>query len=309
MAPPLPFPDPLVIPPLLSHKQTFIFLHGRGSSAARFGPMLLETPIHSTVSTVGSNLSPDPLTPEVTQTFRTAFPHAKFVFPTAPPRRATIYKRCIINQWFDNWHLTEPARREELQIGGLQETVPFIHSLLRKEATLVGGPWNVVLGGLSQGCAASLISMLLWEGEPLGAVVGMCGWLPYRGHMEDAGAKPADNGGEFDLFENSLDSEETGLGMSSDPISRGVEWLREEIDVPAETSATTPLRLKSVPWFLGHGQQDPKVPIKLGREAAEHFQALEFDVTWKEYEDLGHWYSGEMLSDVAQFITNKTHWI
>lgn len=51
---------------------------------------------------------------------------------------------------------------------------------------------NVILGGLSQGCAAALIATLLWDGEPLAAAFGMCGWLPYRGHI--------DNGDEDDIF-------------------------------------------------------------------------------------------------------------
>jgi hypothetical protein len=44
---------------------------------------------------------------------------------------------------------------------------------------------NVVLWGLSQGCAASLVALLTWDGEPFGAVVGMCGWLPFRKHLEE----------------------------------------------------------------------------------------------------------------------------
>src|SRR3569833_3364476 len=98
-------------------------------------------------------------------------------------------------QWFDGWHLTEPTKREELQIVGLQETIPFIHELIRAEAAIVGGAGNVVLGGLSQGCAAGLLSVMLWEGGPLGAFVGMCGWLPYRHHMQDLGAAAGGGGG------------------------------------------------------------------------------------------------------------------
>ncbi|KAK3359417.1 hypothetical protein B0T25DRAFT_97573 [Lasiosphaeria hispida] len=74
MAPPiqLPFPSPLIIPPLSPpHQQTFILLHGRGSSAAKFGPTLLS-------STFTHNNS--------TAALRSTFPHAKFIFPTAPPQ-------------------------------------------------------------------------------------------------------------------------------------------------------------------------------------------------------------------------------
>ena len=47
------------------------------------------------------------------------------------------------------------------------------------------GAKSVVLGGLSQGYAASLISLLTWEGEPFAASFGMCGWIPFRKHMSD----------------------------------------------------------------------------------------------------------------------------
>src|SRR5436189_5036386 len=161
------YPPPLTVAPLLSHKQTFILLHGRGSSASKFGPPLLSTSI-----------------PQV-GTLANAFPYARFVFPTALKRRATIYKRSITNQWFDNWSLDAPTVREELQIDGLRETSAYIHELLRQEIKIVGSAGNVVLGGLSQGCAASLISHLLWDGEPLAAAVGMCGWLPFRTNMEN----------------------------------------------------------------------------------------------------------------------------
>lgn len=160
------YADPLEVPPLREHKQTFILLHGRGSTATKFGPPLLACAIPG----FGS--------------LQAAFPHAKFVFPTASMRRAACYNRSLIHQWFDHGSLQTPSLREELQIPGLRETSRFLHGLLRKEIALVGAG-NVVLGGLSQGCAAALIAMLLWDGDPFAAVFGMCGYLPFGQHMED----------------------------------------------------------------------------------------------------------------------------
>ena len=175
------YPKPLIIPPLETHRETWIILHGRGSNAQKFGLELLAMPIpgHGTLAQ--------------------AFPHAKFIFPTASQRRATIYKRSLITQWFDNWSLQTPTHREELQIEGLRETSAFIHGLLREEIAIVGAS-NVVLGGLSQGCAAALIATLLWDGEPLAPVFGMCGWLPYRGHMQEIAETTAENADEDDPF-------------------------------------------------------------------------------------------------------------
>ena len=181
------YPKPLVVPPLETHKETWIILHGRGSNAEKFGPELLTTPIprHGTLAQ--------------------AFPHAKFIFPTASLRRAIIYKRSLISQWFDNWSLQTPTEREELQIEGLRETSAFIHGILREEIAIVGAE-NVILGGLSQGCAAALIATLLWEGEPLAAVFGMCGWLPYREHMQEI-AESTDSADEDDPFAQAASGE------------------------------------------------------------------------------------------------------
>lgn len=91
---PSTYPKPLIVPPLETHKETRIILHGRGSNAQKFGPELLDTPIP------GLGTLPQ------------KFPHAKFVFTTASLRRATIYKRSLITQWFDNWSLqTRPSEK------------------------------------------------------------------------------------------------------------------------------------------------------------------------------------------------------
>ncbi|KAM7185515.1 hypothetical protein V8F20_011771 [Naviculisporaceae sp. PSN 640] len=182
----------LIVPPLANvHKQTFIILHGRGSSAQKFAPSLL-----SAEFTLPLNLPKqhdehlEPSSPSssqkhgqnVTLKLQTAFPHAKFIFPTAPRTRATLYKRAKTNQWFDSWDVSSPPAtgREELQAPGLKETVTYLHGLMEKEIVEVpGGAKNVVLWGISQGCAASLMATLLWETGRLGGVVGMCGWLPY----------------------------------------------------------------------------------------------------------------------------------
>lgn len=198
------FPKPLIIEPLqLPHQQTFILLHGRGSSGHKFGPILLETSIappeplpptntrnHQVINrntaTLSLQTNSDSTSPSTGNlTLATAFPNARFVFPTAARRRATIYKRAYTHQWFDNWKLDPPATyREDLQIDGLRETVAYLHEVLREEINLVpGGARNIVFGGLSQGCAAALVSFLLWEGDKLGAAVGMCGWLPFADRM------------------------------------------------------------------------------------------------------------------------------
>ncbi|KAI9887466.1 MAG: hypothetical protein M1823_000724 [Watsoniomyces obsoletus] len=248
------YPPPLVIPPLAgpqAHKQTFIVLHGRGSQASDFGPGLLYTRI------------PIP----GYESLREALPHARFVFPTASIRRATIYKRSPITQWFDNWSLIRGGglEREELQFEGLKESSRYIQELIEKEAELVGGRQKVVLGGLSQGCAMALMTLLSWTGKDnfyngqddeensrevseqnergylkrenmVGALFGMCGWLPLSNHLcrdsddsrstlkyeEDEEAEDED---EDDLFQRGQEPQDIDDG--EDPFDRSPDPDRQ----------------------------------------------------------------------------------
>lgn len=141
---------------------------------------------------------------------RKIFPHARFVFPTAPRTRATKYGRSLTHQWFDNWTLEPPAtEREELQIDGLRASTAYLHELLRAEiALLPGGTPDLVFGGVSQGCAAALTAFLLWEGEALGAVVGMCGYLPFAEWLIEQMSRDVDSvDDDFDPFQRDSDND------------------------------------------------------------------------------------------------------
>jgi predicted esterase len=293
------YPNPVIIPPLQEHKETWIMLHGRGSNAQKFGSELLSTHIP------GHGSLPQ------------AFPHAKFIFPTASPRRATIYKRKEIHQWFDNWHLEAPTEREELQIDGLRETSGFVHDLLKAEIAVVGAK-NVVLGGLSQGCAAALVSLLLWEAEPLAAMFGMCGWLPFRKHLQDIAESAAGTGGaaedDDDPFAQDGKSSCTRLVITRpaklsfdedvdlenlSPVQQAIGFLRDELEFPRKGET---LPFQQTPTFLGHGTEDDRVPISLGREAECCIRTLGGNTHFSAYEGLGHWYSPELLRDVVHFV-------
>jgi hypothetical protein len=85
--------------------------------------------------------------------------------------------------------------------------------------------------GLSQGCAASIVAMLLWKGERIGALVGMCGYVPFRKGMyesvEDVNSHDTDSlVDQEDIFER--DDEESGSGSK---FEKAVDWLREELGI------------------------------------------------------------------------------
>ena len=186
---------------------------------------------------------------------------------------------------------------------GLRESSKYIHTLLTEAVQEVGAE-NVILGGLSQGCAATLISILLWTGEPLGAVFGMCGWLPFRHHIADI----ADPQLPSEDDENPFAPEEHTVGEVDLP-AEAVAWLREELEFPiVQSSPSTFLPFQRTPFFLAHGIEDQKVNVELGRQARDCLAALRAKVEWWEYEELGHWYSGQMLGEFVDFLTKKHCW-
>ncbi|KAK5660173.1 hypothetical protein OQA88_13642 [Cercophora sp. LCS_1] len=314
-----PPPLTLTIPPLSqSHTQTIILLHGRGSNPSRLAP-LLDTPFPSSQPSSPSPLSPSSLPSQTSphplknETLRTLFPQAKFTLPHAPRSRATIYKRSVIPQWFDSWHvdldlddesdIREAKNQDWLMVEGLQEITAYLHGLIREEIALVGGR-NVYIGGISQGCAASLVALLLWDGERLGGCLGMCGRLPFEGAMEEAmaggkdGWDPFEREDEEDVFgrrdEEDNDEDNIDAGVAA------VNELRERLELDGRIK-NRPVTL-ATPVFMGHGTDDLKVPFQLGEMAVDCLTKMGVDVTWHTYPGLGHWYSVDMAKDMAAFL-------
>lgn len=190
----------------------------------------------------------------------------------------------------------------------------YLHAILREEIEIMGAK-NVVLLGLSQGCATSLVSALLWEGEAFGGVVGMCGWLPFRKGMlaflEDKGMMDGYDE-EVDIFERVESDdvkyvhEEGGQGK----LEKAADWLLKELRIAnADKDITKPvLPIRSIPVFLGHGKNDEEVPWGLGKGAAEFLDTIGMATVWKEYDRLDHWFSEDMLQDVVEFLKGLPGW-
>ncbi|MCJ1292039.1 hypothetical protein MMC34_003589 [Xylographa carneopallida] len=284
--------EPLVYPAKSKHTHTFIFLYGRGDTARNFGPQFLNAE-HSSG-----------------QALRDLLPGVKFIFPTAKRRRMAASNRCTISQWFDIVSLTDPAQREEVQIQGLRESSTLIHRIITQEmASIPRG--NVILGGLSQGCATVLYALLTFDDaargdgaarSAVGAVVGMSGWLPFRSQIAEI-MKESEDG---DLGEDPFDrGDEPCSATTPSKEMQAVNFLRENVDLRALPAAETSAALRT-PVFLGHGSADLTVDVALGEGAASTLEALGMDVRWVPYRDFYHWYKEpEEIDDVVAFLQEK----
>lgn len=304
-----PYPPPLVIPPLRhdQHTHTIILLHGRGSNSERFGRVFIES------TGIAKRL-----------------PTTKFIFPTARKRRSTVLKRIPINQWFDNYSLEDPNTRAELQLDGLEESSEFLRGLIDQEAGLLSndsavsdGYGRVVIGGLSQGCAASVFCLLgefLSAGggsKPLGGFIGMSGWLPFEAEIAELlkieEGDQGESGSESEAEEDDDDPFAHDTDCDDVPVHiQAVNHIRDILGMPpiqSDADSENALRASylETPVFLGHGSADPKVSVDLGRRMAPILSdGFGMDVTWKAYEEFGHWYKvPDEIDDVVRFLKEK----
>ncbi|EDN09383.1 predicted protein [Histoplasma mississippiense (nom. inval.)] len=246
-------------------------------------------------------------------TLQDAFPHAKFVFPAAPLRRPQQHDSDLISQWFDLWWLPSsssptddnsdrpfPLARDSLQSSGLQDSTQFLHDLLQREISLVeGGAKNVLLGGLSQGCATSIVACLLWDGigeggeksEVLGALVGFCGRLPFERRIRRilTGGRGEDDqtieGERLNQLSSTDGESEIKSKNGSDVVGNAIDFFRGEFKIPRPPqlpSSSQGFLFQQTPLFLGHGVEDMTVPIRLGREAVACVEALGMHVSWND---------------------------
>ncbi|KAF8535906.1 Alpha/Beta hydrolase protein, partial [Trichophaea hybrida] len=235
------FLPPLTIPPSGTHTHTLIFLHGRGDRASIFGP-IFTSDLFDTAS----------------------FPSLKLIFPTPAEKFSRLYNRRL-RQWFYFSHKTPRGEYSPQLVEGLKEVVEYVGGLIdteEKEGV------EVLLGGLSQGCAVAVMAMLA-GGRKVKGVVGMSGWMPFVGEL--------------------------GEGLE------GVRRLREVLGMPPLGEEEVRGVLETPVW-LGHGDADEVVEYEVGREMCVALEKLGMTVRWKRYSGLRHWYqTPEEIEDVVKF--------
>ena len=282
-------PPPVIVPPTPTsshtHTHTFILLHGLGNNGSKFGTEFLNTAI----SSKGKRL-------------RDEFPGAKFIFPTAKWRRSSAFSRTKLTQWFDVYQLGDPSKSQHISLEGFAESAAYLRSLIREEMEFVPAE-RIVLGGISQGCAMSLLVLLSLD-FAVGAYVGMCGWLPLSSEIRDVLDSAEDQERVDDGISFGDDDEDEA---ALEPSVQVLHHVRGVLDLNDNASQrTTERTCLATPIFLGHGARDEKVSFRLGEDAASTLSSLGMDVTWKCYPGLGHWYEipGE-IDDILAFLDEK----
>lgn len=256
------------------------------------------------------------------------------------------------DQWFDSYSLEDPGQRTDLQVEGLCETAAFLRALIKHETSLLGedGHRRVILGGLSQGCAVAIFTILGGnesdECKVPGAFFGMGGWLPFEQQLGEIlqysqtqdDTQPEtitceEDDSSNDEVDTDSDDGDNGKDAFSD-IDHGNDlfsrtspehddfdpFLASDNEVPRPIQALNHIRdildlapldelqyHGQTPIFLGHGSADPKVSVALGQKMARLLsEGLEMDVTWKVYEDFGHWYKvPDKIDDILSFLQVK----
>ena len=136
-----------VIEPTARHRGTVIWLHGLGASHHDFLPVVPALDL----------------------------PFLRFVFPSAPLRRVTLYGGLQRPAWYDILGLGPTGPREnEAQ---LEQMTSAIETLVEREQAAGISPDRIVLAGFSQGGAMALHAGLRSE-RALGAILVLSGYLP-----------------------------------------------------------------------------------------------------------------------------------
>ncbi|KAI1080903.1 phospholipase/carboxylesterase family protein [Whalleya microplaca] len=287
------------LPPIdqASHTHTVVFLHGRNVTATQFADDLLD-------SRDARGLS-----------LQHIFPSVKWVFPEAPPSSSSHHHHHNHHhhrhaedevattseqhqhqpQWFDIWTPADPDEGQEQQRDGLRESVAGLVTLILDEAERVGGLHNVVLAGISQGCAVAVHALLNFptpapassipteKGEEregrndrLGAFVGLSGWMSL-GAEEAEGSRSA-------------------LGLELDVGGQ----------TPEEGGGGGGGIYRNTPVFLSHSANDNIVPVAQGRRLRDTLVRYGMDVRWREYERGGHWlYAPQGVEDIVAFLREQ----
>ncbi|KAF5711533.1 acyl thioesterase 1 [Fusarium mundagurra] len=257
-----------IVEPVEPHTHTAILLHGRGSNGEEFAQELFEETLLSDQSSLAQKL-----------------PHWRWVFPSSRELWSTAFQENM-PAWFEAHSLTDITARQDLQIPGIKESVSYIKTIIDQETERLGGDaLKVVLGGISQGAAVGMWTLLCQDSieRPLGPFFATNTWLPFHSSVEKY-----------------LSHEPRS------PMDAGTEFVAGMLAQSKVSPSKPQEMLPSTTVFLGHGTDDAYVDIELGRKARDIIIQSGFAVEWREYqgaEQEGHWFKApEEVDDLLNFL-------
>ncbi|KAF7887993.1 uncharacterized protein EAF01_011147 [Botrytis porri] len=261
-------PTPFIVESPNENQNTLVLLHGTSSWGVPFAQELMAL-VH----------------------FDVLLPFTKLTFPSGILRKTTVFGGNLTNAWFDIADFSDRTVGEEQQKKGLRESVEYLGKLIKNVVDNESHDEDrkVFVGGLSQGCAMSVVLLLSGELDRLevlpkiGGFVGFSGWLPLGKQIAEVAAAGKDWRQRRMLVQSWLRSE---LGL---PSSRP----RDELTISTEGD----LRI-----LLTHGTNDTKVKLEWGENMKKVLESVGYSVEWKLYEGLGHVIIPEELTYMASFI-------
>lgn len=272
------YPPLHIVHPTKSHKQTILMIHGLGSS----GPIFEQAFFASKTS----------------QHFRDRFPHARWVFPSAPLRHVQRWNDTR-PAWFNIASFTDLEKDQQVQMEGLRQSVAYLGRCIDDEVARLDesgrSAKDLVVIARSQGSSAMVWTLLSTLKQSIGGVVLTGSWLVFARAltlwMDDNGADDA-----------------TGTCVGNN-IAPGVDAsgfvssvLQEKKDLLLR--GEHPLQLTSI--LMGHCTTDEWINVSLGRQMRDTLKRVGCNVVWNKYEhaaDEGHWLAEpDEFNAIADFM-------
>ncbi|TGO35099.1 hypothetical protein BHYA_0170g00110 [Botrytis hyacinthi] len=263
-------PTPFIIESPNPNQNNLVLLHGTSSWGVPFAQELMAL-VH----------------------FDTLLPCTKLTFPSGILRKTTVFGGNLTNAWFDIADFSDRTVGEEQQKEGLRDSVEYLGKLIKDVVDSESHEdRKVFIGGLSQGCAMSVILLLSGELDRLevlrkiGGFVGFSGWLPFAKQIAEVAAAGKDWRQRRFLVQS---------------------WLRRELSLPSlqprdDMMASTEVDMRIL---LAHGTNDTKVKLEWGEDMRRVLESAGYSVDWKLYEGLGHVIIPEELTYMASLINKE----
>ena len=135
------------IPPTDTHSGTIIFLHGLGDIG--------ETWIEYFKYIERSDL--------------------KFIFPTAPKMPVSVNNGLVMPSWFDIFEISENPKKQDKE--GIIKARDYLESLVTEEIKAGTPPEKIIIGGISQGGATTILTALTTKLK-LAGIIFLSSFIP-----------------------------------------------------------------------------------------------------------------------------------